>query len=533
VSTSTRRSSGLSMHMGHSHGHNQHSHEEERKVEEVPTTFMGHVRALPRRRMTRVLFCGLAILIPALVRNKGIKAADWALFGLTSAILGFADATRREIKGAISRANQMRMGILKHAPTGDSLSNIWRKENAADRVTLVGVVINLFLSIGKFGVGISCHSSALIADAGHSLSDLFSDFITLWAVQVGRIPPDDDHPYGHGKFESVGSLFLALTLLGTGLSVGAASNKKLMEIIQLQRLHGWGAAASLVGQVPTSPALLMAGISIVSKEWLFRVTRKVGESLNSQIVIANAWHHRSDAYSSVLALISIGLAMTVPGFLAADAAAGLLVAGMICMTGAEILGESVKQLTDTTNEELVRQIEKITIDCDDVTAVKRVRARQVGSTALVDVSLTTSEGMSASAIRAVEERLRARILEEQPGVLDAEVHAAGPHVHCPLLAATEFKELDQQKSSPTRVEENARRVMLLHSGVRSVEAVTVHYIDTTQTSVDVTIRVDPDLSVATAHRLAQDVRTSLQQENSIDKASIFLDLNEDAHVLTP
>eukprot|EP00984_Skeletonema_dohrnii_P034056 scaffold32889_cov44-Skeletonema_dohrnii-CCMP3373.AAC.1 len=92
-------------------------------------------------------------------------------------------------------------------------------------------------------------------------------------------------------------------------------------------------------------------MSIVSKEWLYRITRRVGEKLNSQVVIANAWHHRSDAYSSVLALISIGLAMAVPGFLAADPAAGMLVAGMIAMTGAEIMGESVKQLTDAVTDE--------------------------------------------------------------------------------------------------------------------------------------------------------------------------------------
>ena len=130
------------------------------------------------------------------------------------------------------------------------------------------------------------------------------------------------HPYGHGKFEAVGSLFLALTLFATGLSVGASANGKLLEILQNS---GAGAAVTL----PTWPALIMAFLSITSKEWLFRITRTVGEELNSQVVIANAWHHRSDAYSSVLALGSIFLAMTVPGMAAADAAAGLLVAYVI------------------------------------------------------------------------------------------------------------------------------------------------------------------------------------------------------------
>jgi cation diffusion facilitator family transporter len=194
------------------------------------------------------------------------------------------------------------------------------------------------------------------------------------AVQVGRLPPDDDHPYGHGKFEAIGSLFLALTLLGTGISVGAMLNKRLIESIALQRST---AGSALAPQVPKLPALLMAAISIFSKEWLFRITRTVGESLNSQVIIANAWHHRSDVYSSILATVCIGLAICVPAFVAADAAAGLLVAGMICMTGANILGESVKQLTDTMDQKLVQKVTNIVTNSKDVASVNRVRARQV------------------------------------------------------------------------------------------------------------------------------------------------------------
>jgi cation diffusion facilitator family transporter len=211
--------------------------------------------------------------------------------------------------------------------------------------------MNIILSVAKLGVGVTCHSTALIADAGHSLSDLFSDVVTLWAVHVARLPPDQDHPHGHGKFEAVGALFLSLTLIVTSLTVGMASNAKLLEILALSRRGSTVAAAAsdsvVAFTVPSLPALAMAVISIVSKEWLFRVTRKVGQQLQSTVVIANAWHHRSDAYSSVLAAASIGLAMYVPGFIFADAAAGLFVAAMIGMTGMEILGESILQLTDT------------------------------------------------------------------------------------------------------------------------------------------------------------------------------------------
>jgi hypothetical protein len=256
-----------------------------------------------RRTAARVAFAGTAVLGPALALRRRASPQDLGLFLVTAAALTLADAARREWNRVVVRIKRWREGIAKHSTLDPR--EIFSTESSADRVTLIGVVVNLVLSIGKAVVGVKCHSQALVADAGHSLSDLFSDFITLAAVQVGRLPPDDDHPYGHGKFEAMGSLFLAMTLVATGLSVGAASGQKLAEIIASRRA---GTLGSLSQKVPTGPALLMAVASILSKEWLYRVTRRVGEALNSQVVIANAWHHRSDAYSSVLSSASIAAA---------------------------------------------------------------------------------------------------------------------------------------------------------------------------------------------------------------------------------
>lgn len=418
--------------------------------------------------------------------------------------------------------------MLKHS-TPLSADYFFRNDNAADRVTFLGVIVNLLLSAGKFVVGVTCHSSVLIADAGHSLSDLFSDFVTLWAVQVARLPPDDDHPYGHGKFESVGSLFLSLTLLGTGLSVGVSSYKKFLQVINVQRTAGIAAAAQLV-EVPTWPALVMAGMSIASKEWLYRITRKVGEEVKSQVVIANAWHHRSDAYSSVLALISIGLAMAVPGFLAADSFAGILVAGMIAMTGAEIMGESVKQLTDAvTDEELVKNVEMVAWEDADIRSVTRVRARQVGSSALVDVAVEVPPDLSATAMRAIEERIRVRITSEVVGVLDVDVKATGEDVvFCPLLTAIDDSDVEHHHLSATGIEEAAREVLDANPDVTSVQGVTVHYQDTVLVRVDANICVDPSISVTQATRLASVLRENLEQSDDIDQANIYLDLNAGA-----
>lgn len=128
-------------------------------------------------------------------------------------------------------------------------------------------------------------------------------------------------------------------------------------------------------QIPSWPALALAAVSIAAKEWLFQITKKVGDALNSQILVANAWHHRSDAFSSILSLISIAAAMSLPGFLIADSAAGMLVAGMICLTGSEILSESVKQLTDTSDKSLSIKIESLSTDVAGVLGVTQIRAR--------------------------------------------------------------------------------------------------------------------------------------------------------------
>jgi len=517
---STSRSiakSNWQMHMGHSHTHDHHHPSE---------TTTKAVKKIPmKRRITRILFAAAVTLLPPLILNqsRSINRMNTALFVLTSTALSFTERLRAEVQGLLLKAQTWKAGFIKHAPP-----MYFQTDNAADRVTLVGVIINLVLSIGKAIVGITCHSSALIADAGHSLSDLFSDFITLWAVQIARLPPDDDHPYGHGKFEAVGSLFLALTLFGTGISVGAASNSKLLQILQ----HSSSSSAAAVLKLPTWPALLMAALSIGSKEWLYRITRRVGEKVNSQVVIANAWHHRSDAYSSVLALGSIGLAMI--GLPAADAAAGILVAGMICMTGAEIFGEAVKQLTDASDELLEQRVKEEILGQEDVLGVERIRTRWMGSKALVDVAITTPVGVSASANKAIENRVRQSLLDLERGVLvDADVRASPQNeVTCPLLTASSIEH--HEDTSVTNVEHEAREMLENHDDVASIERCTIRYEDTLNTVVDANIRVDPTqlnrISDVTA--LASDLRTILEQSDHIHKANIYLDLNNHQPTIT-
>lgn len=258
-----------------------------------------------------------------------------------------------------------------------------------------------------------CHSSALIADAGHSLSDLVSDVVTLCAVSIGRLPPDEDHPFGHGKFEAIGSLFLSLTLLATGLGIGLMANQKLVEIISL---HRKGTALASAAVLPGFPALIMAALSVVSKEWLFRITKAVGERLQSSVVIANAWHHRSDAYTSVMAVASIALARYVPGLVFCDAAAGLLVGATIGMTGAEILGQSINELTDRHPDALAQSVKAVAMSHPSVSVVEAVRARPVGSSATVDVHVHVADSRDENVGQDIQTYIEQSLPEPVPVV---------------------------------------------------------------------------------------------------------------------
>ena len=192
VSSAGRRSCSrcsLSMHMGHSHSH--HHHHDHSHSESSMSALKQPIKI--RRKVTRILFAALATLLPPLLLRKSITKTNFAIFLLTSTTLSFTERLRSEVKFFVNKAKNIRDGFIKHAPPSMNASKyLFANDNAADRVTLVGVLVNLLLSIGKAIVGVTCHSNALVADAGHSLSDLFSDFITLWAVQIARLPPDDD-----------------------------------------------------------------------------------------------------------------------------------------------------------------------------------------------------------------------------------------------------------------------------------------------------------------------------------------------------
>ena len=545
-STSQSMSSSLSMHMGHSHSHHHHhNHNHEEQEEDIPVLSPQQKRVKQRRRIGSIVFAAVATFGYKLAQKRPVTKTDILIFGLTTALLTLSDKLRRSVKRTIQKIQSIKNSILRHStPPKEWLASVLGKNDSAnaqaDQVTLFGGAVNLVLSVLKLVVGVTCHSAALIADAGHSMSDLFSDVITLWAVQLGRLPPDEDHPYGHGKFEAIGSLFLALTLLGTGLSVGSSSYKKLLEILAMQRLQGLNSLAGSA-QIPSRPALLVALLSIVSKEWLYRITKQVGEKLNSQVVIANAWHHRSDAYSSVMALFAIGLAIYFPSLVATDAAAGMLVAGMICMTGTEILGESIKQLTDTTNEYLVDKVRKraeaYTERSDIDMEIKRVRARQVGSLALVDVDINLPGSLTTAQSDQLSDSLRQQLLDDvKDDVLDVEVRSGSTSQDDRVLALVNHpcdSSKDTTRLSAVDIESNVR--CAIDSSQHSSAISKIHSVSVQSNKDDLDADSDVDIlisvtnsdimTVASVNDMANEIRGTIEGVKGVQTANLFLHLN--------
>ena len=379
-------------------------------------------------------------------------------------------------------------------------------EKHALKVTLLGLAANLILALAKGFIGIIANSSALIADAGHSVSDLLSDGITLWAVRMSSIPKDKNHPYGHGKFETVGSFIIALLLLFTGIGVAG---------------HVFNRMDAPV--VPGTIALWMAGIAIIVKEALFHVTRMVGRRTGSRVLMANAWHHRSDAISSVAALL--GIAGAQLGIPLMDPIAGMLVAGLIIKTGIDIGYESIRELTDeTVEEDVISELGKIMSGIEGVDHYHEMRARRMGPHLLVDLHIQVDSMMSISAAHQVAERVRLEILEKLPAVNEVLVHVDAEDDH----VGDEGSELLQDivlMRPQSEIENDVKKVLAEIPEIQGITHIYCHYLNQKLT-VQVNILLDAEMRIRDAQKIASAARRKIEQIKDIDSADLHLELDD-------
>lgn len=251
-------------------------------------------------------------------------------------------------------------------------------------VTWVGALVNGVLIVLKFAGGIFGHSQALIADAVHSVSDLFTDVIVLVGLRMGRKAPDERHHFGHARIETLASFIVGLALIATALYLGieAALNIHRHTVCY-----------------PTKLALIGAGVSIVLKEALYHYTVRVGRRMKSTLIVANAWHHRSDSLSSIAVFIGVAGSIIRPSWHALDAYAALLVSFFVVKVGLDILRDSLREFTDTAPPpEVLDTINSCARGVPGVISVHDLRVRtsgglyQMETHIVVDGHLTVFEG---------------------------------------------------------------------------------------------------------------------------------------------
>ena len=279
----------------------------------------------------------------------------------------------------------------------------------AMRTSYVSLAGNVFLTAGKFIAGVLGNSMVMIADAVHSASDVLSTLVVMLAVKISGKPEDSDHEYGHERFESIGAISLALMLAAIGLGIGFNGLETLLD----SEYEG--------APLPSITALMAAVVSILIKEWMYRYTRRAGELCRSEALIADAWHHRSDAMSSVGSLIGIGASRL--GFAFMDALASVVVCVFIIKSAAEIFMAAVNKLTDRACDAEIEESMRRTIEeIEGVLRLDVLKTRQFGSKSYVDVEISVDGDLSLRAAHEIAELVHDRIERDFEDVKHCTVH---------------------------------------------------------------------------------------------------------------
>lgn len=271
------------------------------------------------------------------------------------------------------------------------------------RVTIVGSVVNLLLVVFKFVAGLLGRSSAMIADAVHSLSDFVTDIVVIVFVNISGKPEDEDHRYGHGKYETLATVIIALALFAVGVGILVDGAKDVAAVVN-----------GAVLPAPSMIALIAAALSIVAKELLYRYTAHVGRKLDSQAVVANGWHHRSDAFSSIGVLVGIGGAMLLgEKWRVLDPLAAIVVSAFIIKVAVDLIKPCLDELLERSlPAEVEQEIEQIILSEEGVTSPHHLRTRRIGNRYAIEVHIRMDGNLTLSEAHrittAVEQKLKSR-----------------------------------------------------------------------------------------------------------------------------
>jgi cation diffusion facilitator family transporter len=275
-------------------------------------------------------------------------------------------------------------------------------------VTLVGMAVNVILMALKIWGGIWARSYALVADGIHSVSDLATDVVVLTAFKVGQEGEDERHPYGHGRVETLASFIIGVALAGAGIFIGWTAVERIL------------AGSS---KPPSLLAVFIAALSVAAKEMLYQYTTLVGKQLNSPALLSNAWHHRSDALSSIAVVVGTAAAQVRPDWAVLDGWAALVVAVMICRVGASFVWSATKEFIDTAPDKaVVEKIETCALDVDGVYNVHDIRARTSGGKVFVEIHVVVDGGMTVRDGHTIAKKVESCLLTEIDHLSKAIIH---------------------------------------------------------------------------------------------------------------
>ena len=282
-------------------------------------------------------------------------------------------------------------------------------ERVANRVSFITIIGNVVLSVLKLFAGVWAHSSAMISDAIHSASDVFSTIIVIIGIKLASKEPDKEHPYGHERMECVAAIILAMILFITGLGIGIDALETILE----------GNYDSI--QVPGMLALVAAIVSIVSKEAMYWYTRYHAKRIDSGALMADAWHHRSDALSSIGALIGIGGAMM--GFPVMDAVASLVIFAFVVKAAYDIFMDAIDKMVDKScDDETEAQIYECVMKNEEVVGIDMLQTRIFGNKIYVDVEILVNSTYTLQKAHDIAEDVHDDIEESFPKVKHIMVH---------------------------------------------------------------------------------------------------------------
>ena len=283
------------------------------------------------------------------------------------------------------------------------------EEKIVFRITFAGVFGNILLTAFKLFAGIYGKSGAMISDAVHSMSDVFATFIAFVGLRLSKQPADKEHPYGHERVECVASLCLGAVLLITGLGMGKSGLGKIFS----------GSYSELT--VPGQIAAVAAAVSIIMKELMFQYTMHYAKVIDSPVFKADAWHHRSDALSSVCSLVGILFALF--GFPVMDPVASVVICVFILKVSYDILKDAIAKMMDTScGPDFDRQITELVSHQDGVEAVDVVQSRMFGSKVYVDLEIEVDRNLTVGAGHDIAEHVHDVLEKEFPKVKHVMVH---------------------------------------------------------------------------------------------------------------